>query len=94
MIFRCLVQCAHNPSYTLDRDTEALSDKAVLLSFGPSLPKSVLEKSPMNEFRLPWDLKKQILGLRGAEWTPIVLGYAKEHWGVTDEIPPPTPYVI
>ena len=72
-------------------DTESLSDKAVLLAFGPSLPSEVLQQPPMSDFTLPWDLKKQILGLRGAEWAPIALNYAKVHWGVTDERLPPTP---
>jgi beta-phosphoglucomutase-like phosphatase (HAD superfamily) len=72
-------------------DTESLSDKAVLLAFGSSLPQEVLQESPMSDYRLPWELKKQILGLRGAEWAPIVLSYAKEHWGVTEAMSPPTP---
>jgi beta-phosphoglucomutase-like phosphatase (HAD superfamily) len=73
-------------------DTEALSDKAVLLAFGPSLPRNVLQETPpMSNGRLPWELKKKILGLRGEEWAPIVLLHAKEKWGVTDEMAPPTP---
>ena len=72
-------------------DTESLSDKAVLLAFGPALPEGVLQQQPMNEFRLPWELKKRMLGLRGAEWTPIALQYAKDHWGVTDDRSPPSP---
>jgi FMN phosphatase YigB (HAD superfamily) len=72
-------------------DTESLSDKAVLLAFGPSLPAQVLQDAPMSNYILPWELKKQILGLRGAEWAPIALNYAKENWGVTDERSPPSP---
>lgn len=72
-------------------DTESLSDKAVLLAFGSSLPESVLQVEPMSKCRLPWELKKQILGLRGAEWAPIVLSYAESHWGVTKELSPPLP---
>jgi beta-phosphoglucomutase-like phosphatase (HAD superfamily) len=72
-------------------DTEALSDKAVLVALGSWLPPQVLQESPMKEFRLPWDLKKQILGLRGSEWIPLVLQYAEKHWGVTDESCPPSP---
>jgi beta-phosphoglucomutase-like phosphatase (HAD superfamily) len=64
-------------------DTESLSDKAVLLAFGSLLPSSVFQESPMSEYRLPWDLKRQLLGLRGDEWAPIVLDYAARHWGVT-----------
>lgn len=69
-------------------DTEALSDKAIILAFGSSLPDQVLRKEPMSSYRLPWELKKQILGLRGAEWAPLVLAYAKEHWGVAEEQSP------
>jgi beta-phosphoglucomutase-like phosphatase (HAD superfamily) len=72
-------------------DTESLSDKAVLLAFGSSLPDHMLQESPMSNYRLPWELKKQILGLRGSEWAPIALSYAKENWGVTEERSPPTP---
>lgn len=66
-------------------DTESLSDKAVLLAYGDSLPEKVLQEQPMANCILPWELKKQILGLRGAEWAPIALNYAKEHWDVRDE---------
>lgn len=72
-------------------DTESLSDKAVLLAYGSSLPAHVLQDAPMSNRILPWELKKQILGLRGAEWAPIALKYAKDHWGVTDERSPPNP---
>jgi HAD superfamily hydrolase (TIGR01509 family) len=66
-------------------DTEILSDKAVLLAvFGGSVPTEsdqVLSEFPMlSKCQLPWELKKQLLGLRGAEWAPIVLKYAEEHW--------------
>ncbi len=72
-------------------DTESLSDKAVLMAYGSSLPKQVFQESPMSHWILPWDLKKQILGLRGAEWAPIALKYAEDHWGVTEERLPPNP---
>lgn len=42
------------------------------------LPESIRSKSPMSEWRLPWELKKQILGLRGKEWAPICLKWAAE----------------
>lgn len=58
-------------------DTEALSDQAILAAFGPSLPRSI------RDGRLPWEIKRQILGLRGAEWIPMVLSYAQENWGVS-----------
>lgn len=68
-------------------DTERLSDKALLLAlFGSSstsLPSSVLKVSPTtSQYLLPWDLKRRLLGLRGAEWAPIALDYAKTHWDV------------
>lgn len=72
-------------------DTESLSDKAVLLAYGSSLPSQVLQEAPMSQYILPWELKKQILGLRGAEWAPIALNYAKTYWGLTDERSPPNP---
>jgi HAD superfamily hydrolase (TIGR01509 family) len=62
-------------------DTESLSDKAVLLaSFGGTIPPRILAQSPMSEYSIPWELKKQLLGLRGAEWAPIVIRYAQQHW--------------
>eukprot|EP00934_Nitzschia_sp_Nitz4_P006762 Nitzschia sp. Nitz4//scaffold92_size79448//63941//64821//NITZ4_005400-RA/size79448-augustus-gene-0.26-mRNA-1//1//CDS//3329560213//6752//frame0 len=72
-------------------DTESLSDKAVLLAFGSSLPPEVLQTPPMSQDRLPWDLKRQMLGLRGTEWAPIALSYGTEKWGVTQERNPPSP---
>mmetsp|Transcript_23048 Transcript_23048/g.54695 ORF Transcript_23048/g.54695 Transcript_23048/m.54695 type:complete len:341 (-) Transcript_23048:46-1068(-) len=67
-----------------------------------SLPNDVLQRSPMSEYRLPWELKRQLLGLRGSEWSPLVLTYAEEHWGATRKqtpaatvnVPPPlTPLI-
>mmetsp|Transcript_19804 Transcript_19804/g.48653 ORF Transcript_19804/g.48653 Transcript_19804/m.48653 type:complete len:249 (-) Transcript_19804:65-811(-) len=55
-------------------DTESLSDQAVLMAFGESLPKNIS--------KIPWELKQQLLGLRGAEWAPIALKYGAEKWGV------------
>jgi len=55
-------------------DTESLSDQAVLMAFGDSLPKNI--------DKVPWELKQQLLGLRGAEWAPIALNYGAEKWGV------------
>lgn len=59
-------------------DTEALSDKAILSVFRPFLSeKRLLE---LNCQLLPWECKKQLIGLRGEEWTPIMIQYAKDHW--------------
>jgi HAD superfamily hydrolase (TIGR01509 family) len=64
-------------------DTEYLSDKALLFAiFGrAAIPETVLSQFPcLSDYRLPWELKKQLLGLRGAEWAPIVIQYAEKHW--------------
>ena len=63
-------------------DTEALSDKAVIHALGDALPTSIYQELMHTDFRLPWELKKQILGLRANDWVPIVLQYAQEYWGV------------
>lgn len=63
-------------------DTEALSDKAMLALFRESLSPEDLASCVNNGHRLPWELKKQILGLRGSEWAPIVLKYAEEQWNI------------
>ena len=65
-------------------DTESLADKAILQAlFGGDdlscLPESIRSKAPYTEWRLPWELKKQILGLRGKEWAPITLEYFQRH---------------
>jgi pseudouridine 5'-phosphatase len=53
-------------------DTETLSDRAMYAALGLDCPDDV---------RLPWQLKKHILGKRGTEWAPIVLEYyAARHW--------------
>ena len=54
-------------------------------------------------YKLPWELKKQTLGLQGHAWIPLVLEYGKKHWNVrsvedgeshsTDDLPPPAPSV-
>ena len=66
-------------------DTETLSDKAVLLAFGESLPKEVFNS--LNN-RLPWDAKKKTLGLRGEAWIPMVLEYGAKHWNVDQNTVP------
>jgi hypothetical protein len=60
----------------------SLSDQAVLMAFGDSLPKNI--------DKMPWELKQHLLGLRGAEWAPIALKYGAEKWGVENA---PSPYV-
>lgn len=75
-------------------DTERLSDKALLMALfghrteGPDddlscLPQS-LQKPPTSEWTLPWEVKRQILGLRGKEWAPICLDFARQH---CDDLP-------
>ncbi|KAL3793341.1 hypothetical protein HJC23_003851 [Cyclotella cryptica] len=70
-------------------DTESLSCLAVIDSFELSNLRIPPEKR--NELKsrgdlLPWELKRLILGLRGSEWIPIVLGYAQQNWGVDMEL--------
>lgn len=65
-------------------DTEALSDKAMFSSL--PLPAAVLEQYKVDNHRLPWEVKKQILGLRSSDWGPIIINYAQEKWGV-DNLP-------
>jgi beta-phosphoglucomutase-like phosphatase (HAD superfamily) len=67
-------------------DTESLSDQAMFASLLPHIPTHVLEKH--RDFRLPWELKRRILGLRSSDWGPIVLAYVQETWGVSKEILP------
>lgn len=62
-------------------DTESLSDKAILFSI-PGLSESIIQSYASNSYRIPWELKKQLLGLRGSEWAPIVIEYAKSVWNV------------
>lgn len=57
-------------------DTESLSDIANLDVLAPYLPNGLREKHKL----LPWELKKQILGLRGSDWIPIVFKYTIQHW--------------
>jgi len=68
-------------------DTEVLSDKAILLAFGDSLPKSALE--PLQQhWRIPWEAKKPTLGLGGTDWIPGILDYAQKNWGLTKQASP------
>ena len=63
-------------------DTEALSDKANIKNFNGLLPSPIQEQLEQNDNRLPWEIKKQILGLRASSWVPLLTSYAKKHWGV------------
>jgi histone-binding protein RBBP4/pseudouridine-5'-monophosphatase len=63
----------------------------MLLSLRPCLSEEVWERlynrqSP--HYRLPWELKKRILGLRGSEWGPLVLDHAQEAWGADPSLVP------
>jgi beta-phosphoglucomutase-like phosphatase (HAD superfamily) len=64
-------------------DTETLSCSAVLDAFGPSLSESMRDRLRQEEgYKLPWELKKQTLGLQGHAWIPLVLEYGRQNWGV------------
>ncbi|GAX15965.1 hypothetical protein FisN_22Hh185 [Fistulifera solaris] len=65
-------------------DTEALSDKAMLAVFRDQLPEDLWQSYASEGYRLPWELKKQLLGLRGSEWAPIVISYARDVWKIAD----------
>jgi len=63
-------------------DTEALSDRAMLAVYDSWLSEQIKQERKADGLRIPWELKKKILGLRGAEWAPIVIDYAYQHWNV------------
>jgi len=66
-------------------DTESLSCRAVIDSFELSklhIPQKIRHDLKSQGDLLPWELKRRILGLRGSEWIPIVLGYAQQKWDV------------
>jgi beta-phosphoglucomutase-like phosphatase (HAD superfamily) len=65
-------------------DTESLSDQAILAVFDRHLP------SHIDRSILPWECKRQLLGLRGSEWTPIMIDYAHRQWNIVrDHLPSP-----
>jgi pseudouridine-5'-monophosphatase len=72
-------------------DTEVLSDRAMLEVFRDSLSREILDECASNGHRLPWELKKQILGLRGSDWAPIVINYARDNWGIAETKLPSVP---
>jgi beta-phosphoglucomutase-like phosphatase (HAD superfamily) len=73
-------------------DTESLSDQAMLLSLRPHFADASRQWNELygahKQHRLPWDLKKQILGLRGSDWGPIVIQYAVDRWGIRPDSAP------
>ena len=67
-------------------DTEALSDRANIKNFDCILPDHVQQQLEKDGNRLPWEIKKQILGLRASSWVPLLTTYAKENWGVETSV--------
>jgi beta-phosphoglucomutase-like phosphatase (HAD superfamily) len=65
-------------------DTETLSDKAILFALRHVLDEC-WQSGDNGNFRLPWELKQQLIGLRGSDWGPIVLDYAANKWSVPQE---------
>lgn len=58
--------------------TERISDKAILSVIQP----------PSSITNVPWEIKKPTLGLRGADWIPLVLSYATDKWQIpSSELP-------
>jgi HAD superfamily hydrolase (TIGR01509 family) len=83
-------------------DTETLSDHAMYAALNISkkdIPQLKTLHSNSNNntddidndyenFRLPWELKRQILGLRSKDWGPIVMKYAQDIWKLpTNQLP-------
>lgn len=65
-------------------DTESLSDRAMFHVYENYVPVGVKDEFEQRNYRLPWELKRQILGLRGSEWAPIVIDYGRRYWSVTE----------
>ena len=63
-------------------NTEALSDRANIQNYHGLLPTNIQEELERTNYILPWECKKQLLGLRASSWVPIMKAYAKENWGV------------
>ena len=66
-------------------DTETLSDRAMLEVFKGLLAPEIVQECASRGHRIPWELKKKLLGLRGSEWAPIVIEYARNVWNVPEE---------
>ena len=73
-------------------DTETLSDKAILyalkIHLGDAWAEQFQDDNNNNSNRLPWELKRQLLGLRGSEWGPIVIDYAIQQWNLPKDKAP------
>ena len=63
-------------------DTESLSDVAMLQAL--KVQGGLLQR--LNG-KLPWELKSRILGMRGSEWSPIVIHYFRSTFGLGDGTP-------
>jgi pseudouridine 5'-phosphatase len=69
-------------------DTESLSDKAVIYALKDYLGEEWAQQFQSDQYRLPWELKRQLLGLRGSDWGPIVIEYAIHKWNLPCEQAP------
>lgn len=72
---RCNASSTHTAFFTFPLLTDSIwvalrsqGDVAMYMALGNGEPPSLT-------YRLPWELKRQILGLRGTDWAPIVLGH-------------------
>jgi beta-phosphoglucomutase-like phosphatase (HAD superfamily) len=61
-------------------DSESLSDKAILQALDEHLPYRIRQERKEDNHRLPWELKREIIGKPGNTWIPIVLKYAQQNW--------------
>lgn len=69
-------------------DTETLSDHAMYTALNISLDIVNKLNGDTTDGRLPWELKRQILGLRSSDWGPIVIKYATTEWGLSGDSSP------
>ena len=69
-------------------DTETLSDHAMFAALKIS-PHDIQQcNGKESDGRLPWELKRQILGLRSSDWGPIVMNHAMKEWGMSPDLLP------
>jgi beta-phosphoglucomutase-like phosphatase (HAD superfamily) len=66
-------------------DTETLSDHAMFAALNISPNDIPHYNGKASDGRLPWELKRQILGLRSSDWGPIVMNYAQNVWGISSD---------